>query len=105
MIEPLPGLAGRRAGGPVVRGACALIPGVKGLSDNIRVVSVVDRFLEHSRIYAFGTGASTLPPFEAGRSEIFLGSADMMHRNRWRPCVSNPGAGESTPDTPLSYVS
>ena len=54
----------------VVRGACSLIPGVKGLSENIRVVSLVDRFLEHSRIYYFQN---------AGR--IYLSSADWMPRN------------------------
>ncbi len=54
----------------VVRGACSLIPGVKGLSENIRVVSIVDRLLEHSRIYYF----------EAS-SVIYLSSADWMPRN------------------------
>ncbi len=54
----------------IVRGACSLIPGVKGLSENIRVVSVVDRFLEHSRIYYF-----------AGSKRMYLSSADWMPRN------------------------
>jgi polyphosphate kinase len=54
----------------IVRGACSLIPGVKGLSDNIRVISIVDRFLEHSRIYWFQSSG-----------EMYLSSADWMPRN------------------------
>jgi polyphosphate kinase len=76
------------AGVPIdlwVRGMCALKPGVPGLSDTIRVRSVLGRFLEHSRIYAFGTGdpePATVPGEDpdAG-NEVWLGSADMMHRN------------------------
>jgi polyphosphate kinase len=56
----------------IVRGMCCLRPGVPGVSDNITVLSVVGRFLEHSRLYYFRNG---------GREEIFLGSADLMTRN------------------------
>jgi polyphosphate kinase len=55
-----------------VRGLCSLRPGVPGISDNIRVTSIISRFLEHSRIYYFRNG---------GEEEILLGSSDMMTRN------------------------
>ena len=56
----------------LVRGMCAVKPGVPGLSENIRVRSVLGRYLEHSRIFHF---------VNDGDPEIFIGSADMMHRN------------------------
>jgi polyphosphate kinase len=61
----------------IIRGLCTLRPGVKGLSERIRVRSIVGRFLEHSRIFHFGNG---------GDDEIYLGSADWMPRNLFERC-------------------
>lgn len=59
----------------VIRGICCLRPGLPGVSENIRVTSIVDKFLEHSRIFYFEN---------AGNPEVFLASADWMPRNFWR---------------------
>eukprot|EP01113_Clastostelium_recurvatum_P039233 TRINITY_DN5974_c0_g1_i5.p1 TRINITY_DN5974_c0_g1~~TRINITY_DN5974_c0_g1_i5.p1 ORF type:complete len:953 (-),score=252.80 TRINITY_DN5974_c0_g1_i5:12-2870(-) len=59
----------------VVRGRCRVLPGIPGISDNIQVISILGRFLEHSRIFYFGNGAKN------GGPKAFIGSADWQHRN------------------------
>jgi polyphosphate kinase len=56
----------------IVRGICCLIPGVKGLSENIKIISIIDRFLEHARVFIFHNG---------GEEKYFISSADLMTRN------------------------
>lgn len=82
----------------IIRGLCILRPGVNGISDRIRVRSVVGRFLEHSRIFVFANG---------GEREIYLGSADWMPRNLFERCevvfpVRDPAAKDRIHDEILA---
>jgi len=79
----------------IIRGICCLVPGVEGLSENIEVLSVVDKYLEHSRIFIFANGGDPL---------VYIGSADWMPRNLERRMeVATPILDESLKRELIDY--
>jgi len=80
----------------VVRSVCVIVPGVAGLSENITVKRLVDRYLEHSRIFIFGKGEE---------AKVYMGSADMMTRNLYRRVeVITPVTAKALADQLVKYV-
>jgi len=79
----------------IIRSMCSLRPGVPGLSERIRVRSIVGRFLEHSRVFAFGDGAD---------AEYYLGSSDLMQRNLDRRVEAVVPVGDRTLRERLSQI-
>ncbi|UMX61535.1 hypothetical protein MJ391_20825 [Escherichia coli] len=73
----------------LIRGMCSLIPGLEGISENIRVISIVDRYLEHDRVYIFENG---------GDKQVYLSSADWMTRNIDYRIGSGDTAARSAPE-------
>ena len=80
----------------LIRGICCLRPGIEGVTENIEVISIVGRFLEHARVYVFGSGDET---------EVYLSSGDMMSRNTERRVeISCPVQDGALKKRVLEYV-